>query len=254
MAALTFPRCTTYFYSRPCGRGDEFCKKILDGTIKISTHAPAGGATVGVSFYAPDMIISTHAPAGGATFTPATGAFEADISTHAPAGGATAATWQKDFGRALFLLTPLREGRRDGRPQSAARQSISTHAPAGGATRNGVDRQISRICISTHAPAGGATNPSSLPPSVLENFYSRPCGRGDPRLPCPRPLWAGISTHAPAGGATIEVERATEGRPYFYSRPCGRGDASTPRTPEMDARFLLTPLREGRQQFSTSPS
>ena len=34
----------------------------------------------------------------------------------------------------LFLLTPLREGRRDGRPQPAARQPISTHAPAGGAT------------------------------------------------------------------------------------------------------------------------
>ena len=41
-----------------------------------------------------------------------------------------------------------------------------------------------------------------------------------------------ISTHAPAGGAT-------QGNP---------GVIFTPHV------FLLTPLREGRQQFSTSPS
>ena len=41
-----------------------------------------------------------------------------------------------------------------------------------------------------------------------------------------------ISTHAPAGGAT-----GTEHSLGIYQ-----------------AAFLLTPLREGRQQFSTSPS
>ena len=124
----------------------------------------------------------------------------------------------------LFLLTPLREGRR---LRAADRQQVSN--------------------ISTHAPAGGATWPVPLGRKKRSHFYSRPCGRGDPLR------WHGnsprhkISTHAPAGGAT-EGARAyvvfdfkflltplREGRPrcstystsriYFYSRPCGRGDA-----------------------------
>ena len=33
------------FYSRPCGRGDELAAQTCEAAIKISTHAPAGGAT-----------------------------------------------------------------------------------------------------------------------------------------------------------------------------------------------------------------
>ena len=79
----------------------------------ISTHAPAGGATVASVFHVVPSAISTHAPAGGATagrsavgnagihfysrpcgrgdirriVAPVLGSL---ISTHAPAGGATA--------------------------------------------------------------------------------------------------------------------------------------------------------------------
>ena len=56
--------------------------------------------------------------------------------------------------------------------------------------------------ISTHAPAGGATGVSNSEMRCGMNFYSRPCGRGDP----PLTLYRGsvnISTHAPAGGATL---------------------------------------------------
>ena len=35
----------------------------------------------------------------------------------------------------------------------------------------------------------------------------------------------------------------------FYSRPCGRGDESERRITVYNARFLLTPLREGRLEF-----
>ena len=101
---------------------------------------------------------------------------------------------------------------------------ISTHAPAGGATR--LRRQAPRQepGMSTHAPAGGATNATQLLPTATGHFYSRPCGRGDVRMPgidllpsrfLLTPLregrlnWGGtikraasISTHAPAGGAT----------------------------------------------------
>ena len=79
---------------------------------------------------------------------------------------------------------------------------ISTHAPAGGATLAADDGAAYGEFISTHAPAGGATHGRLLHHPRKQNFYSRPCGRGDPshmegRLPSRR-----ISTHAPAGGAT----------------------------------------------------
>ena len=99
------------FYSRPCGRGDTAALRCRS-CKKISTHAPAGGATrynaadpgTGRDFYsrpcgrgdlavfqlnAGQIGISTHAPAGGATFVPDIEANVTGISTHAPAGGAT---------------------------------------------------------------------------------------------------------------------------------------------------------------------
>ena len=58
----------------------------------ISTHAPAGGATVTLSGKQAKLpFISTHAPAGGATHLRRQAPRqEPGISTHAPAGGATA--------------------------------------------------------------------------------------------------------------------------------------------------------------------
>ena len=78
-----------------------------------------------------------------------------------------------------FLLTPLREGRRDLADDfKSAAKAISTHAPAGGATKELMGDEI-EVIISTHAPAGGATQPSAEAESRIA-----------------------ISTHAPAGGAT----------------------------------------------------
>ena len=58
---------------------------------------------------------------------------------------------------------------------------------------------------------------------VKENFYSRPCGRGDDFVVTTKQKGA-ISTHAPAGGATICAIVVRDSLPDFYSRPCGRGD------------------------------
>ena len=100
------------FYSRPCGRGDEAARRRINERIEflltplregrpdaalqtdredwISTHAPAGGATINAPVPVPTFYISTHAPAGGATRGTV---YRANphgvISTHAPAGGAT---------------------------------------------------------------------------------------------------------------------------------------------------------------------
>ena len=78
------------------------------------------------------------------------------ISTHAPAGGATPSVSCVPFTLIVFLLTPLREGRRGTAAQDAHFGQISTHAPAGGAT-------VRRSWLLLQR----------------QHFYSRPCGRGD---------------------------------------------------------------------------
>ena len=144
------------FYSRPCGRGDALGPENRFAARHISTHAPAGGATSTRRISSPSCSflltplregrrgaprpggvfdeISTHAPAGGATgVNDVVIAFDS-ISTHAPAGGATRAGKYKNTSGTVFLLTPLREGRRRRKRRRLRRG----------------------------------------------NFYSRPCGRGDP--------------------------------------------------------------------------
>ena len=147
---------------------------------RISTHAPAGGATVtGLADPDQDLGFLLTPLREGRPEDALDAAHKAIISTHAPAGGAT--------GYCCIL---------------SSNSSISTHAPAGGATDSPRGRAAGGR-ISTHAPAGGATLPSSnsieersvflLTPlregrqkaarrrcNGCVNFYSRPCGRGDP--------------------------------------------------------------------------
>ena len=145
------------FYSRPCGRGDAIWlgKQYLGQ--KISTHAPAGGATKVTDLSSVELEISTHAPAGGATGWRArhtvhsrhfysrpcgrgdhTGwsgrIYHHMISTHAPAGGATLRRYGIRSPSAYFYSRPC--GRGDGGTikRAASDLWISTHAPAGGAT------------------------------------------------------------------------------------------------------------------------
>ena len=79
------------FYSRPCGRGDDFKDIWLVGDYSISTHAPAGGATF--------WQVAANKPLRAFLLTPLRegrleqiykGVAKDIISTHAPAGGATA--------------------------------------------------------------------------------------------------------------------------------------------------------------------
>ena len=150
---------------------------------QISTHAPAGGATALVSaFLIPWLKISTHAPAGGAT----SAGFKItargyNISTHAPAGGATEGTMANNGAISKFLLTPLREGRRDGR---AGVQRDGYHfysRPCG--------RGDETLPVPECLPAGFLLTPlregrhgcEGIPRRAVGDFYSRPCGRGDGR-------------------------------------------------------------------------
>ena len=90
--------------------------------------------------------ISTHAPAGGATYVVSEWGMGRPVHFYSrPCGRgdtccATAATLSL-----LFLLTPLREGRRAGAGGEGVRGHISTHAPAGGATAI-FHKSVMRFC------------------------------------------------------------------------------------------------------------
>ena len=171
------------------------------------------------------------------------------------------------FRRALFLLTPLREGRRSCSRCCSSTDSHFYSRPCGRGDVCSSYHASRASCISTHAPAGGATlawaaclcrvtflltplregrRTDVLFRRGMQDFYSRPCGRGDGCFLLPYYSSFPISTHAPAGGATRRYAFTAPPINYFYSRPCGRGDERRSRGLPCDWQFLLTPLREGR--------
>ena len=156
VSKLVHSRQAVYFYSRPCGRGDARRPLKTGISVTFLLTPLREGRRVHVPLIDVPLTISTHAPAGGATLSPASSPETA-----------------------TFLLTPLREGRPAGR-----------------------DHGNPAAAISTHAPAGGATSARSRPCLSQPHFYSRPCGRGD-QFFTSRMTSPPISTHAPAGGATL---------------------------------------------------
>ena len=173
------------------------------GRWSISTHAPAGGATLcrlgrSHSFQS----ISTHAPAGGATRR---AYHRADTGCYhfysRPCGRGDSIAQDAPNDNTGFLLTPLREGRLTGVAQICDKYSISTHAPAGGATRS-VTRSHINSPTFLLTPLREGRLPDNGCPSLLAIFLLTPLREGRPStnafFSSPRP----ISTHAPAGGAT----------------------------------------------------
>ena len=168
----------------------------------ISTHAPAGGATV----------------CGGRTMERLTNFYSR------PCGRGDFWLLSEPVKTPLFLLTPLREGRRVhklfgdfafayfysrpcGRGDLGTSEAhfravcISTHAPAGGATHSQIPVK-NVVSISTHAPAGGATNRlRELAEADKISTHAPAGGATDRALLYEMPKI--ISTHAPAGGATV---------------------------------------------------
>ncbi len=170
--------CSAFdFYSRPCGRGDVH-RPASAHHLAISTHAPAGGATLASTQTSDKSSNFYSRPCGRGD--PACSCAQPDlpISTHAPAGGATLYPRIVD-GEVLFLLTPLREGRRHMRVMSTPPIYHFYSRPCG----RGDHRRQAGLrrpdTISTHAPAGGATRAGVRAWLHADHFYSRPCGRGD---------------------------------------------------------------------------
>ena len=77
--------------------------------------------------------------------------------------------------------------------------------------------------ISTHAPAGGATRLLPRSDEHRGNFYSRPCGRGDPTRCC-RAENLSLFLLTPLREGRLTMSDSLKKLQDFYSRPCGRGD------------------------------
>ena len=163
--------------------------------------------------------------------------------------------------RSLFLLTPLREGRRQ---SCAAPLSCTSHFYSRPCGRGDHRLQAglpphprflltplregrlhrSRFfhtidTISTHAPAGGATRRRRCCCTRQSNFYSRPCGRGDAGMRLRERSGRQISTHAPAGGAT-NTFGASKRSSSSISTHAPAGGATSQRASARAKRFIST--------------
>ena len=178
---------------RPGAHGYRFTRQ------NISTHAPAGGATLGLVCDLDGEKISTHAPAGGAT------------------DGSANFMWQD----MIFLLTPLREGRL----QSAWRRwNMSLYFYSRPCGRGDVKRawRLSSGLNFYSRPCGRGDPEERHGQRARYYFYSRPCGRGDLNN-CIGYIIDEISTHAPAGGATRSSLSRTSSPCSFLLTPLREG-------------------------------
>ena len=169
---------------------------------RISTHAPAGGATVAAAVCLPVFHpISTHAPAGGATSSDIHGNAQYEFLLTPLREGRPAGMFSFPS-RTKFLLTPLREGRRTV-PSRYASRLLFLLTPLREGRRSGEPQHLPYQHISTHAPAGGATLAVERDGKPNEQFLLTPLREGRPLVVAVIGDVLRISTHAPAGGATV---------------------------------------------------
>ena len=189
--------------------------------MRISTHAPARGATEGAKAYYNVAIISTHAPTGGATNFRSlyeTGNF---ISIHAPTGGATVVAVCMSM--LWIYFNPRSHGGSDVELMFYDEFiPISIHAPTGGATYFGCHHSTRNRFQST-LPRGERQMFGSVT-ARSEKFQST-LPRGE-RLLCKRAETACrmISIHAPTGGATNILHQIGQQEFDFNPRSHGGSD------------------------------
>ena len=153
-----------------------------------------------------------------------------------------------------FLLTPLREGRPVQGGPAGVRLDDFYSRPCGRGDQDGflAARRLLPFLL-TPLREGRQFIPVNYH-YAEKDFYSRPCGRGDLKPDASPSSDIPISTHAPAGGATYVVYIIGHNVNISTHAPAGGATFWLLSEPVKMPLFLLTPLREGRQQFSTSPS
>ena len=144
-----------YFYSRPCERGDDCGQAVIALIRRISTHAPARGATwqSGLESSTSANFYSRPCERGDGCFRPRHTLRTDFYSRPCERGDFLMMGWPVNPKK--FLLTPLREGRHH-RPGAADRISDFYSRPC----ERGDGSLAARIVQALY-------------------FYSRPCERGD---------------------------------------------------------------------------
>ena len=214
--------------------------------MRISTHAPAGGATrtamrpcrTGLYFYS--------RPCGRGDFTLILNVEKSVfISTHAPAGGATSQRRSRGIRRAGFLLTPLREGRLFRVYRCPYCGNFYSRPCGRGDNIITLSMQTGQSFLLTPLREGRRGKGALI--ASFSQFLLTPLREGR-LLPGGRiPGVDHISTHAPAGGATVDGGVKSYMIDISTHAPAG-GATIMHMMADTTYIFLLTPLREGRQE------
>ena len=167
--------------------------------MRVSTHAPARGATVLSRFSVLRVRVSTHAPARGATFAALALKTHAKFQLTRPQG-ARLTTDTNLKGVIWFQLTRPQGARHVDETNNVAVLAVSTHAPARGATLgDGNPNDIAWFQLTR--PQGARREKLHEGNRVAAGFNSR-ARKGRDKNPHETRKLQIVSTHAPARGAT----------------------------------------------------
>ena len=122
------------FLLTPLREGRPDTVYIIGHNVNISTHAPAGGATRTSRKTRGRRAHFYSRPCGRGDMVPPQLMRVPALFLLTPLREGRPYLLSENTKFFLFLLTPLREGRLDQAMRGAMRYAISTHAPAGGAT------------------------------------------------------------------------------------------------------------------------
>ena len=122
-----------------------------------------------------------------------------------------------------FLLTPLREGRRNKRRDVCWLCDFYSRPCGRGDKMITQARQNISIFLLTPLLEGRPHRSCTRQPNIM-HFYSRPCGRGDDAGEVLRTNPGTFLLTPLREGRRMQMESRVRLAFYFYSRPCGRGD------------------------------
>ena len=144
--------------------------------------------------------ISTHAPAGGATLLQLRRYTESEHFYSRPCGRGDHQLRLGHVRGLYFYSRPC--GRGDGRRIPPAPGAVYFYSRPCGRGDSWGRRSRTRQTYFYSRPCGRGDRCAAWWCPASPHFYSRPCGRGDRPRPVCGQAPQGISTHAPAGGAT----------------------------------------------------
>jgi len=171
------------------------------GSVRVSIHAPAWGATAEILHRHLLTRVSIHAPAWGATYRHSYDIRHALFQSTPPRGGRHNLPADIQFARA-FQSTPPRGGRRFTTSFCPCAPSFQSTPPRGGRPPPTLPCPINIMLFQSTPPRGGRPR-SPLSPSRTSRFQSTPPRGGRRHVITSVAQCLAVSIHAPAWGATV---------------------------------------------------